>query len=43
MQVLDIDHLKWVSREHRKVALVMVNTEVASTKDFIKYVRGLVA
>jgi superfamily II DNA helicase RecQ len=43
MQVLDIDHLKWVPREHREVALVIVSIEAASTKDFIKYARGLVA
>jgi hypothetical protein len=43
IQVLDIDYLEWVPREYREVALVIVSTEVASTKDFIKYARGLVA
>jgi superfamily II DNA helicase RecQ len=43
MQALKIDHLKWAPRERREVALVIVSTEAASTKDFMKYARRLVA
>ena len=43
MQALKIDHLEWAPRERREVALVIVSTEAASTKDFMKYARGLVA
>ena len=43
MQALGIDHLEWTPGERREVALVIVSTEAASTKDFVKYARGLVA
>ena len=43
MQALRIDHLEWIPRERREVALVIVSTEAASTKDFVKYVRSLIA
>ena len=42
MQALGIDHLEWILRERRKVVLVIVSTKAASTKDFVKYARGLV-
>jgi superfamily II DNA helicase RecQ len=43
MQALRIDHLEWTPGERREVALVIVSTEAASTKDFVKYARGLIA
>lgn len=43
MQALKIDHLEWAPGERREVALVIVSTEAASTKDFLKYARGLIA
>ena len=43
MQALRIDHLEWAPGERCEVALVIVSTEAASTKDFMKYARGLIA
>jgi hypothetical protein len=43
MHALGIDHLEWLPRERREVALVIISTEAASTKDFIIYAQGLVA
>jgi superfamily II DNA helicase RecQ len=43
MQALRIDHLEWTPGERREMALVIVSTEAASTKDFVKYARGLIA
>jgi hypothetical protein len=37
MHVLGIDHLEWLPGERREVALVIVSTEAASTKDFMTY------
>ena len=43
IQALRIDHLEWTPGERREMALVIVSTEAASTKDFVKYARGLIA
>lgn len=43
MHGLGIDHLEWTPGERREVVLVIVSTEAASTKDFVKYARGLIA
>ena len=32
-----IDHLEWHLGESREAALILVSTEAASSKDFIKY------
>jgi superfamily II DNA helicase RecQ len=38
-----IDYLKWHPGENRKAGLVLVSAEAASSKDFIKYARRLIA
>lgn len=38
-----IDHLKWHPGEKREAALVLVSAEAASSKDFFKYARRLIA
>lgn len=43
MQALRIDHLEWTPGERCEVALVIVSTEAASMKDFVKYARSFVA
>ena len=43
MKGLHIAHLEWTPGERREVALVIVSTEAASMKDFMKYARGLIA
>lgn len=40
---LSIDHLEWQPGESREAALIIVSAEAASSRDFMKYVRGLVA
>ncbi|KAM0716825.1 hypothetical protein Q7P37_007628 [Cladosporium fusiforme] len=40
---MSIDHLEWHPGESRKAALVLVSAEAASSKDFIKYARRLIA
>ena len=40
---LGIDHLEWLPGEKREAALLFVSVEAASTKDFLKYARSLVA
>ncbi|KAL1582281.1 hypothetical protein WHR41_09167 [Cladosporium halotolerans] len=40
---LSIDHLEWHPGETREAALVLVSAEAASSKDFIKYARRLIA
>jgi superfamily II DNA helicase RecQ len=40
---LKIDHLEWQPGERREAALVLVSAEAASSKDFIKYARRLIA
>ncbi|KAK5674103.1 hypothetical protein LTS10_013148 [Elasticomyces elasticus] len=39
----DIDHLEWQPGENREAALILVSAEAASTKDFTKYARRLIA
>jgi superfamily II DNA helicase RecQ len=38
-----IDHLEWHPGENREAGLVLVSAEVASSKDFVKYARHLIA
>jgi superfamily II DNA helicase RecQ len=38
-----IDHLEWHTGESREAALVLVSAEAASSKDFVKYARRLIA
>jgi superfamily II DNA helicase RecQ len=38
-----IDHLEWYTGESREAALVLVSTEAALSKDFVKYTRRLIA
>jgi superfamily II DNA helicase RecQ len=38
-----IDHLEWHAGESREAALVLVSAEAASSKDFVKYARRLIA
>jgi superfamily II DNA helicase RecQ len=38
-----IDHLEWHPGESREAALILVSAEAASSKDFIKYTRRLIA
>jgi superfamily II DNA helicase RecQ len=38
-----IDHLEWHPGESREAALVLVSAEAASSKDFVKYARRLIA
>ena len=40
---MSIDHLEWRLGESREAALVLVSAEAASSKDFIKYARRLIA
>ena len=40
---VSIDHLEWHPGESREAALVLVSAEAASSKDFIKYARRLIA
>jgi superfamily II DNA helicase RecQ len=38
-----INHLKWYLSESREAALILVSAKAASSKDFIKYARRLIA
>ena len=38
-----IEHIEWLPGEKRESSLVLVTVEAASTKDFMKYARTLVA
>ena len=40
---MNIDHLEWQPGERREAALVLVSAEAASSKDFVKYARRLIA
>ncbi|KAK0847016.1 hypothetical protein LTR03_006526 [Friedmanniomyces endolithicus] len=40
---LSIDHLEWSPGERREANLVLVTAEAASSKDFLKYARSLIA
>jgi superfamily II DNA helicase RecQ len=40
---MSIDYLEWRPGESREAALVLVSAEAASSKDFIKYARRLIA
>lgn len=40
---MSIDHLEWNPGESREAALVLVSAEAASSKDFVKYARRLIA
>jgi hypothetical protein len=40
---MNIDHLEWQPGERREAALVLVSTKAASSKDFVKYARRLIA
>ena len=40
---MKIDHLEWQPGESREAALVLVSAEAASSKDFVKYARRLIA
>lgn len=43
LRELCIDHIEWLPGETRDSSLVLVTAEAASTKDFIKYARALIA
>jgi superfamily II DNA helicase RecQ len=43
LREISIDHLEWHPGESREAALVLVSAEAASSKDFIKYARRLIA
>ncbi|KAM0714674.1 hypothetical protein Q7P37_003053 [Cladosporium fusiforme] len=43
LKEMSIDHLEWHPGESREAALVLVSAEAASSKDFIKYARRLIA
>lgn len=43
LRELRIDHIEWLPGETRDSSLVLVTAEAASTKDFIKYARALIA
>jgi superfamily II DNA helicase RecQ len=38
-----INHLEWHPSESREAALILVSAKAASSKDFIKYARRLIA
>jgi len=40
---MNIDYLEWQLGEHREAALVLVSAKAASSKDFVKYARQLIA
>jgi hypothetical protein len=39
---MKIDHLEWQPGESREAVLILVSAEAVSSKDFIKYARGLI-
>ena len=43
LREMNIDHLEWLPGERREAGLMLVTAEAASSKDFMKYARSLIA